>query len=836
MRPFSIILSGLGSPRLPTELLLTVIEYFHNEPKTLSKLFRVNSFFLHAAAKLMYADPFKHASTTRSHFELVSLLLASAIHTQRRYSKSWSSLRGDKPFTATEFLSAFGLGLSEQCAPTPLLQDAILGIKPITTSIDYAQYLKQNTLGKESGNEITSALPVVPQQLVGSVLHTTVFDIRGHPRRVDNLTGDRSAEFVIQASNSHLAWRRVGILLLWCYAENFETITLDVSSSKWYYPLADKLPLLKTVCVGQTIGNEESDLKEAASFFVKHRLAFPHKRPVHLDFHEWQTSYMPSQWHPISGVTGDNLRDLQRSRIELYKAVATPVHMDASTIPDFYDSIIQDTGLDLLETFVDEDSLRGKYENPCSQRIFLQQCHNLRTLNIAICEPDLFKWAQDSSDSAIQGQMTAHWSKLQSLSLHLFSHPAVLSQALAACGQSLRTLDVNGCEPRQTQPQGELSRARPVEFGHWTFPYLRNIEVNILLTSPIHVGDLSGCPLLESLRLSLAFVCEHVHLYPVWKLPRLQRLELEGAPVLEFNFDSFDHFPELRIVTLTTRTLDCHFVSSYAGIPIMSHREPRSQVPDNNQVPDNSYDVLEVLNLARHPWTTYCNLPSLRKMTLNGPLSSAFCLNWLDGNPALESLELVNFESCYRNILSCSREAVNVLSMKLPIGGVHAQIPPFLHPRSRFGSKLKTIKFKGPWMISEDALLNLLTIYAPNLTELCVERINNVPPRMARDTEHGGRVVRMLLNILQSSRDLGWERESTGGAEAGTTSATVAATVPGGALRSFTCGYKLSKRDKKSIALYGVSNKNIKEYRKAGILVISMCGQCYVRQVDRIIR
>ncbi|KAG0353557.1 hypothetical protein BG005_007161, partial [Podila minutissima] len=468
-------------PRLPTELLLIIIKRFLNEPKTLCKLFRVNSFFLHAAAQLLYADPFKHATTGRSQFELVSLLLASAIHTQRRHSESQSSVIGDKPFTATEFLSVFGLELSKRRTP-PLLQDAILGISPI--SVDYAQRLKTNILGSERDNTIMSP-PVVPQQLVGSALHTTVFDICGNPRRVDNLTGDRTPRPAIQGGNSRLAWRRID-------------------------------------------------------------------------------------------TNREDLRDPQQSRIELYRAVVNPVHMNASMVPDFYENI-QDIGLDLLETFVDGDSFRCKYEDPFSQREFLQQCHNLTTLNIATCDPDLFKWVQSLSDSVIQGQRTAHLSKLQSLGLLLFSHPAILNQALAACGESLHTLEVCGREPQQQLPEGELSRARPVVFGDWTLPSLKTIEIDVCLTTPVHIGDLSGCPRVESLRLSLAFVGDRVRRSPVWKLPRLQRMELEGAPVLEYNYNSLDHCPDLRTVTLATRTVDCHVVASYEGMPIMSHRKARSK-------------------------------------------------------------------------------------------------------------------------------------------------------------------------------------------------------------------------------------------------------------------
>lgn len=366
--------------------------------------------------------------------------------------------------------------------------------------------------------------------------------------------------------------------------------------------------------------------------------------------------------------------------------------MNASMVPDFYENI-QDIGLDLLETFVDGDSFRCKYEDPFSQREFLQQCHNLTTLNIATCDPDLFKWVQSLSDSVIQGQRTAHLSKLQSLGLLLFSHPAILNQALAACGESLHTLEVCGREPQQQLPEGELSRARPVVFGDWTLPSLKTIEIDVCLTTPVHIGDLSGCPRVESLRLSLAFVGDRVRRSPVWKLPRLQRMELEGAQ------------PHI--------------------------------------------------------------LPSL------------------------------------------------------------------CHPR--LGSKLKTIKIKGSWVMSEDALVTLFTDYAPYLTELYVESIDCLPPRLTRDTGHGGWILQMLLDALQSSRGLDdrWEGESTGGAEVGTTLVATSATVPGDTLRLFTCGYVLSRSEKKSLALHGISNKDMKKYRDAGILVISMRGQYYVRKDDR---
>ncbi|KAF9331297.1 hypothetical protein BG006_005848 [Podila minutissima] len=347
---------------------------------------------------------------------------------------------------------------------------------------------------------------------------------------------------------------------------------------------------------------------------------------------------MPSSlWYLISDANREDLRDPQQSRIELYRAVTNPAHMNASMIPDFYENI-QDNGLDSLETFVDADSFRCKYEDPFSQREFLQQCHNLTTSNLS--------------------------------------------------------------------------------------------------------------------------------------------------------------------VTLATRTVDSHVVASYEGIPIMSHHEARSQLPDDGDSDD--YDDEDDRRIS-----------------------------WLDGCRALD-LELKNFESYVPNSFTCPCKTSSGLSADLPSGDTQSQILPSLrHPR--LGSKLKTINIKGSWVTSEDALVTLLMVYAPYLTELYVESIDLLPPRLTRDTGHGGWILQRPLDALKSSRGLDdrWEGESTGGVEVGTTLMAKSATAPGDTLRLFTCGYVLSRSKRKSLALHGISNKDMKKYRDAGILVVSMRGQFYVRKDDR---
>lgn len=117
----------------------------------------------------------------------------------------------------------------------------------------------------------------------------------------------------------------------------------------------------------------DNNIGDVIAFIVKNRLAFPQQRPVRVDY----------DFHgnppPPRNMSLEERRELdrkkQRSRIELYNAVAEPSHMDAIEIPYFYDDIIDGPELDSLETFVNIDFFRRKYSESSSQKMLLQQCH-----------------------------------------------------------------------------------------------------------------------------------------------------------------------------------------------------------------------------------------------------------------------------------------------------------------------------------------------------------------------------------------------------------------------------------------------------------------------------
>ncbi|KAF9308108.1 hypothetical protein BG003_011606 [Podila horticola] len=187
----------------------------------------------------------------------------------------------------------------------------------------------------------------------------------------------------------------------------------------WYLPFADKLMNVRQMYLRRSTDSTDNNIKDPIAFIVKNRLAFPQKRPVRVDFDFH--GYRPPPRNMSLEERREFDRKKHRSRIELYNAIAEPSHMDASIIPYSYDDIIDGPELDSLETFVDIDSFQRKYGESSSQKMFLQQCHNLKSLDMPIIDPNLFKWAVKGQHPATQRQKSCHWNKLKSLNLVLFT-------------------------------------------------------------------------------------------------------------------------------------------------------------------------------------------------------------------------------------------------------------------------------------------------------------------------------------------------------------------------------------------------------------------------------
>ncbi|KAG0331083.1 hypothetical protein BG000_011230 [Podila horticola] len=807
---------GWAGPRLPNELLLMVTECFHDDPKTLWTLLFVDRFFFHAAVPLLYADPFKFVRP-RNKPKLTYLILASVIHTQRRFSHSRLSDSSAKPFTVAGFLVRFGLLLVDECAPPPLLQDALLGVSPTTT--DYAQHLKVELPKQEHNSKISSILLIKPRLAKADSL-TKVFGILGQEIEVQRWVANTiTAKRFYSKNPAEFTWKRLGALLIQCYPAAISTLDLGVYDSHWYIPLADKLKRLQTVHLQRAKKMEEEHLQDTVSFLTKNRAAFPHKRPIYLRF--------DSEWNTPCGrvATPQEKREFKREqqwpRVALYAAVGSPVHMNASPCPRFYEDVSAAMGLRSLDSFVDMDRCRFKYGESPFQQAFLQRCQNLRALQLLVSDPQLFSLAADTQPtSSTLVQKTGLPSNLQELNLRLHTGTTVLKGAIIAYGQSLRKLKV-----RADVPGAHRKAMDPAVFGDWNLPLVRKIEIEVTPKSIVHLDDFSECHRLEMFKLTVNGrsgsapsskpVDKPDRLAPVWKLPNIKTLQLHGMAALQFNYDSLNYCPNLESLKLITTSYNGQSVPM-ASIPYLSHNNHHFQAADTGRI-DTATQGLR--------WKIQWSLPKLRTLDLVGPPSSAFCLDWLNGCPALTCLKLTCHYEHGPNLLLCKNYDPTTVSTESPRNG---QLSAW-QSRPPLGSRLKCITLEGPWIISEEALLTLLTKYAPRVTELHMDRIDQDPiPSADTVTWHGA----WLLRTFQKAMKINHGPGQPGGIGPRSSMSP----TRWGKLRYLSSPYNISWKDKKALGLRDINVLDVDGYQRAEKLVVKMGDKHYIRKKDMIWR
>ncbi|KAF9387675.1 hypothetical protein CPC16_006907 [Podila verticillata] len=805
---------GWAGPRLPNELLLMVADHFHDDPQTLCTLLFVDRFFFHAAVPLLYSNPFKFVRSRNKH-KLTELILASVLHTQRKHSQSRPSTSSAKEFTVAGFLARFGLLPVDGCAPSPLLQDAFSGVSPTTT--DYAQHLKVELPKEEHNSKIDSILRTKPRLAKADSL-TTVFDIRGQEIQVQRWVANTTATKRFYSRHpAECVWKRLSALLIQCYPASISALHLGVYDSHWLLPLADKLERLHTVHLQRAKAMEEDHLQDTMSFICKNRIAFPQKRPIYLRFDsEWNT---PRVCDPPQGMR-EFKREQQWPRVALYEAVGSPVHMNASPCPRFYEDVSSSMRLNSLDSFVDMDRRRFKYGESLFQQAFLWRCQNLRALQLVVSDPKLFSWAMDvPAGLASRESGTRFPSKLQELNLRLHTGTAVLKDAIAAYGQSLRKLKI------RADVQAVHHRVMdPAVFGDWKLPLVRKIEIEVAPNSIIHIGDFCG-PLMETFKFTvnntrpgpepiLIPTGKPDRLAPVWRLPRLKTLQLQGAAARQFNYGSLDHCPNLEILRLTTSSYD-YLSGPVATVQPVTHDNDCFQAPDCSNIGPSNQEVR---------WKSDWILSKLRNLELAGSPCAAFRLEWLKGCPALTCLKLISHNDLEPNVLLCRNDDSSTVSIASPTDDQLST----LQTRSRLGNSLTCVTLEGPWIISEDALLTLLTKYAPKVTELRVERIDKDPiPSSDTVTWHGSWLLRSFRKAMKIHQGAAQSAGGNGGR------ATMSPTR-WGKLRYFACAYNLSWDDKEALGLNGISLFEVDHYKMTGKLIFKMGHQHYIRKKDMI--
>ncbi|KAF9287727.1 hypothetical protein BGZ74_001029 [Mortierella antarctica] len=825
---------------LPNECLYLVVDHLRDDLVTLRTLLLANRFFFHAAVPLMLNDPLSTWEMTYSRPEiktdkekLTALLIASIIHAQRAKAQSLG-----QDFTVDRFLSKFGFQLVEPVTSL-LLQDAVQGVSP--TTIDYSKYFTDlfSYLWRYVKFQTIMRLKEFPQTWK-------------HAMPTHNLLHGSLVQYLPYAEQEHVeelqlhndykdnVQERLIDLVLYHNTEFITSLHFHIADSHRYLPFADKLQKLQIVHLNRDESMPDSHLQDTISFIVQNRTAFPGKPPLRLEFgYSWHNP----QWETMTPELRQHQHIFQKPRVALYAAVGNPPALDVSRCPGFYENC-GNIDAESLEELIDQDMERTTFEGP-ERRTFLERCHQLQLLQLAVNRSDLFSWAVEKQlDGTTRSRGKKVLRNLKALTLWSDrgsnSLLPALNDATVAFAQSLVEVIAQGHfsyeNARAALPQERL-REDPV-LGHWNLPFIRTIDFDIHGIPHIHINGFDKCPQLETLYLKIAGhrtpsilsrgdAPSMVNLSSVWKLPRLKSLFLNDMAALTFNYDSLNHMQNLQELSMVVNK-KCSVVYPVATIPRLSSYICRQETSLDKDI--------SVPEHADQKWKDSWSLPKLRSLFLEGPPSSVFSFNWLHGCPSLNSVELVHRKGLQRLPISSLSPYSSVISKisptKTPSDSDDTSLDPDMKPLLE--SKLDSFILKGSWAVSELDLITALTVYMPNLSSLELDRIND---HLAL---HGDRFVETILEAKALGRAMTEDASSSAfeqnitntGLSPERSSALVV--VPVGKLHDVRSRYSLSKQNCTSLCLLSLkTEEEAKSYRKAGITVFTTAGKWLILNPER---
>ncbi|KAG0023234.1 hypothetical protein BGZ81_008192 [Podila clonocystis] len=768
--------------------------------------------------------------------KLITLIIVSIIHAQHAKAQALG-----QDFTADGFLSRFGFQLVEPVT-SPLLQDAIRGVSP--TTVDYSEYF----------TEISSYLWRYVH--FKAVQFQTVMRLKTFPQSwkdampTHNLHGGL-AQYLSFAEQEHVEelqlhddyrndiQERLIDLVLHHNAEFITTLYFQVADSHRYLPFADKLKKLQTLHLNRDQSMPDSHLQDTISFIVQNRTAFPGKPPLRLEF---GYSWNGHDWEGMTPELRQRQHNFQKPRLALYAAIGNPVELDISRCPGFYD-YCGNIDTKSLKELNDQDMERMTNEG-LARQTFLERCHQVWVLQLAVSRSDLFSWAVEkqldgttrSRDKNVLRNLKVLtlWSDRGSNSLL----PA-LNDAMVAFAQSLVEVNAQGQFP-YNNPRAALLQEplwkEPV-LDVWDLPCIRTIDIDIHGIPHLRINGFDKCPQLEALYLKIAgHQRTSVHsqgddpdpvvLSGVWKLPRLKTLFLNDMAALTFNFDSLDHMQNLQELKMVVNK-KCSVVHPVDTIPRISSYVCRKEASLDNNV--------SVPEQADQKWKDSWNLPKLRYLLLEGPPSSVFSFNWMRGCPALKSVELVHRKGLQRLPISSSSPYSCIIPRVSPTKTRSDSDDTSLDPDMKplLESKLNSFVLKGPWAVSELDLITALTVYMPNISSLELDRINDHLVLL------GDRFVETILEAKALGRVMAQETSPAFGQgitnkDSSSDPSLAMAVVPVGRLHDITSRYCLSKKSCASLCLQSLKTaEEANSYLEAGITVFTTEGKWLILNSER---
>lgn len=431
---------------------------------------------------------------------------------------------------------------------------------------------------------------------------------------------------------------------------------------------------------------------------------------------------------------------LLQSLPPLYK----PRFLDGGNWAQFY-ARVQDIDLSAVK-FIKTQSI--KPEEPVFERVceqvgpFLHRCRTLEDVEISSPGEDVFRWAVDErkqfDKDIADGRTTPSRGPLVPLRRlrvafdDLPSSGGFFDDAVFAFQETLENIIVTVCE------SVEQNSTQPLEFSigdsknnyqsSWELPRLSLLDVSSgCITLRVHPTLLQRCTqatLISLVDMQREYSLDQVYYWEPAKLPRLEKLGLQGTATISFHPDTLKYALELQILSLQMvqdeEDMTC-FIPPAEELDAIAEGESTIDGGGSDHLDDGENSSL-LTPLARRPvWTWDWELPKLTNLTLTGEHAYQFQFRMLDGTPSL-----INFRLDINSTTGLHQRTIHIKDLIKP--GFQQQ-----HQQKHDGeefhqeqqdleyilvSNLKRLSLYGPWRMSTHVLQTLFSRVTPGISNL----------------------------------------------------------------------------------------------------------------------
>ncbi|KAF8975081.1 hypothetical protein BGZ46_009461 [Entomortierella lignicola] len=314
----------------------------------------------------------------------------------------------------------------------------------------------------------------------------------------------------------------------------------------------------------------------------------------------------------------------------------------------------------------------------------------------------------------------------------------------------------------------------------------------------------------------------YLHFFPIWNLPRLTYLKIYGMAAMKFDFRSLAGMQCLETLYLDTRqeTFSQEETEEYIARQYgISRSQPHNGSSSKPGHTDGNFDS----DLSK-TW----KLPKLKSLCLSGSPSSLFYLDLLRSFPKLKSLVLdgdnrdleISRFSLFRSLCEVYQSHGQQDDINKETTSRDGDISKDIDDMPNLESQLERFTLYRSWTVSRQNITCLLTIYAPFLKKLILDRIGGA------DSPNVSDLFEALMDVDNINQ--GYEGSCT----SNSSEPWILKRNPGRNLELISCGFTIGEEEQKKYGLRKITPQETRVFSHYGLRIYYLKYLTLGRQQD----